>query len=116
MSIPFVDDLLTQEAVYWAPLKADTFGRPTWAAPVEIFCRWEAKQTEFFTPEGERKVSSAVVFVAVDVATGGVLFQGPLSSSVDENNPKANVGAVEIQAFTKIEDLDDLEFCRTAFC
>jgi hypothetical protein len=108
-----ITKMLKQTAVYWEKTGVDDYGQPTWAAPIEIRCRWEDRTEEFVSPEGTREASMAVVYVGQDVVVGGVLMLGLLGSSVDENDPKANLGAWEIRSFSKLPDLKAKQFLRT---
>jgi hypothetical protein len=71
---------LPMQAVYWAPIKADSFGRPTQAAPVQLACRWEDQVVETIDRDGNIVYSSATVYLASPVLVGGYLFLGLLSS------------------------------------
>lgn len=54
---------LNQTAVYWAPaLSRDVFGQDTFAAGVDLACRWQDKVEEFVNANGERELSAAVVY------------------------------------------------------
>jgi hypothetical protein len=120
-----LEKMLKQTAVYWAPSVVDRFGNPTWTAPVEISCRWEEDNQEFMDSQGERQMSNAIVYVpaltpsstlpAVEVEVQGVLLLGALSSSVDQDNPKANVGAWEVRKFAKLPTLKATKWLRTCY-
>lgn len=107
--------MLKQIAVYWAPLAPDKFGKTTYAAPVEITCRWEQRDEEFKDRDGSVLISPAVVYVGQDVVVGGMLMLGELTSSVDETNPRANAGAWEIGRFDKLPTLRATRFLRTVY-
>lgn len=107
--------MLKQYAVYWAPTGTDANGQPTWGEPVEIRCRWENAVDLKSVPEAERQDLNAMVYVDRDVLCNGVLLQGELTSSVDEDDPKANAGAGEIRKFTKLPDFKCRKFLRTAY-
>lgn len=98
-----IDDMLNQTATYWAPGAYDAFGQPSLAAPVELACRWQNKTDLIRTPAGREVVSSAVVYPASAVATGGWLYLG---TSV-EANPQVLAGAYEILNVGTSPDLDD---------
>ena len=107
--------MLKQTGVYWAPSDLDVYGKPTWDAPVEISVRWEDVVVEFMDPEGEIKLSTARVYVSQDVLVKGVLLLSSLTSSVDEDDPKANEGAYEIRRSEKLPNLRATEFLRTTY-
>lgn len=103
---------MQQLAVYWAPLEPDQFGSPTWDTPVEVACRWEDIQEEFITPTGDREMSFAELMVDRDMEIKGVMLQGELDSTVDQDNPKDNVGAFEIRQWSKLPDRKGTKFLR----
>ena len=103
-----------QKAVYWAYLSVDTYGRPTWSAPVEIDCRWEDVNEEFLDEHSERQISMSKVYVDRDMKVGSVLMLGELDSGVDEDNPKDNDNAWEIRRFERLPNLKNTETLRTA--
>lgn len=105
--------MLKQTAVYWALAGTDDNGQPTYENPVEISCRWEDVTMEFLDAFGETQMSQARVYVSQDVTIGGVLLLGELSSSVDQDDPKANAGAWEIRRFAKEPNFKATEFLRT---
>jgi hypothetical protein len=120
-----LEDMLTDLAVYWAPVGPDDTGRKTYAAPVEVKCRWEEAGQEFMDPAGNRRVSTAVVYTDVDTEPLGVLWHSTkkvgdtagsaISELTDEDDPFANAGAYEIQRFAKLPTFDGDEFLRTSY-
>ena len=69
---------LNQTAVYWQLIGNDDFGRPKFAAPVQLPCRWEDYLSETINSQGDKVLSSATIYLASPVAVGGVLMQGLL--------------------------------------
>jgi hypothetical protein len=111
-----------QTAVYWPPGSEETggrdyddYGKPMYASPVEISCRWEDVVQEFVDTENEITFSQAIVYVDSDVRLRGVLFLGTLTDVNDLNNPKDNEGAWEIRRFDKLPNLRNTETLRTAY-
>lgn len=104
-----------QTAVYWPPLEADEYGKPTYDDPVEVTCRWEDTQKLFVTPQGSTETCASIVYVDRDVEVGGVLLLGSLDSDINESDPKANEGASEIRQFSKIPNIRNTELLRVAY-
>lgn len=107
-----ITKMLKQTAIYWAPSGTDKHGGPTWGAPVELLCRWEDRSEEFLDSKGERRQSSAVVYVSADVEVRGMLKLGELTSGTGA--PRAE-GASEIERFDKLPDFRARQFLRTAY-
>lgn len=73
-----------QKAVYFAPGDKDKFSNRTFAAGVEVKCRWEEGEEEVIVSSGD--AGEAVKFVARhrvlvdrDVERGGLLWLGTLA-------------------------------------
>lgn len=114
----FLNRALNQTLVYWDFSARDGFGGATFVAPVEISGRWEKKQQMFTTSNGNRLVSSSVIFVGQDVNENDWLFLGSLAdiaSSIDETNPKNVSEAHQVRAFTKKPTLRADKFQRIVF-
>ena len=105
-----------QTLVYWGSPVPDGYGGATFAAAVELSCRWEDKQELFVAPNGKEVLSQSVVYVGVDVDIGGYLYLG-LESDLDSNhtNPEIISGAREIRQFSKLPTLRATEYLRTAW-
>ncbi len=111
-----------QTAVYWAPgseesggADFDEYGKPLYASPVEIDCRWEDVAEEFIDAKGTLATSRAIVYVDRDVRVGGVLMLGTLETGMDLDDAKQNEGAWEIRRFDKLPNLKATEYLRTAY-
>lgn len=48
--------------VWWRHDGNDTFGRPKYAAPVDLLCRWQDVAEEFLDADGRRQISRSKVF------------------------------------------------------
>lgn len=88
-------------ATYWGAPTLAGYGVYTFAAPVQVNCRWEDKNEEFINDQGNDEMSQAVVYLDTDVAPGGYLFLG--TSAVAD--PTTVDGAHKIKRFTKIPDV-----------
>lgn len=104
-----------QVAVYFAKTGDDEYGKPTWAQPVEIMCRWEDVQKEFIKPDGTRALSQSVVYPSVVPKPGDVLVLGALVALTDVNDPKQNAGAGEVQQADSIPNLRATETLYIAY-
>lgn len=83
---------MNQTATYWAVASRNSFNEPTFAAPVQIRCRWENKNVLFKDPSGRERVSAAIVYPEMPLALEGYLFLGTSASTT----PRALSGAEEI--------------------
>lgn len=100
-------------AVYWQRTGFDSYGVPTFAAPVSIDVRWEDKTTRFVDPQGAEKITSAVVYVGVDIEPGSYLKNGTDPSPV--LNPREDANAEEVKQFSKTPNLRYTKFIRIVY-
>ena len=107
-----IKKVLRQTAYYWAKNGVDAYNNATFAAPVQIACRWEDVAQEFLTQEGGRRVSSSVVMVDRDMPLGSMLMLDSGQTVPDSVGPLA--GALPVLAFTKKPNLRATEFLRIA--
>ena len=107
---------LNQKAVYWAPVAADAFGRPTWDLPVEFLVRWEDKFQEIIDGTGETTMSSATVYTDETVLVGGLFMLGPIDIVVGSGfptNPKADRRVHEILSIGSVPNLKGTQTLTT---
>ncbi len=97
---------------HWPNAGSDGYAGSTWDTPVLMKGRWEETAIAFKTPDGEEKVSSAVVFVPSDVAIGDYLAEGDLTATAD---PTTLANAWEIKQFSRNTDLRNINTIRKAF-
>ncbi len=102
---------MRQVATYWAPRPADGFGKQTFAAPVQIMCRWQGQAVLFTNTEGKEEISSAVVYPAQPVAVQGYLLLGESA----EASPRAVAGAREIRQLGTSPNLQQTQVLNKAF-
>lgn len=86
-----------QTATYWAPTSLVEFGTVRLATPILIQCRWQGRAVSFTNPQGEQRVSRAVVYVDRELEVGGVIALGDHLSTenprdVDSAQTVAQVG------------------------
>ena len=114
-----IKKVLKMRAAYWEPGSPDDAGNKTFAAPVEIKCRWEERVQEFSGTNNEAMLSNAVVYVDRDVKTLGVLklleVGQTLNGLTSTTNPFANDKAWEIKRFDKLPTIKATQFVRTAY-
>lgn len=109
-----IESMRVQKAVYWAPTGTDQFNRRTYAAPVEIDCRWVDVREIFRTKDGQEKVSKSKVYAdRVLDEEGGVLREGTLAE-LSSTLPFENTNTWEIQSFGKLPTLDGDDILYTA--
>lgn len=93
---------MKQTLTYWAPSSTtDINGKPTYTAPVQLICRWEDQQNQFYNKKGQEVVSKSRVFMVDDVDIDGYIFLGTSA----EADPRKVSGAWEIQAKGKMPNL-----------
>lgn len=108
-----IQRMCKQTCVYWAPGQPDIYNQITYAAPVQLGCRWDEVAELFIDRQGKQVVSSAIVYLLQDVALDGYLMQGCLddiAGPLPSDNPTAYV----IRSFSKIRKLRKAEFLRMA--
>ncbi len=105
---------MNQKAIYWAPSELDRHGKPTWANPIEIDCRWDDMAEEIIGPNGEQILSRAQLIVDRDLELKGKLKLGDLDSTI-EDDPNDNKDAWEIIQVPKTPDRKGTKFLREAY-
>lgn len=102
---------LRQTATWWNSTP-DNFGGHTYAAPVEILCRWEDRSERFESPlDRQEHISRAVVFLDRDIGVDDYLFLGVSGVA----NPTTVAGAFKVRGFAKIPNLRNLDMERRAY-
>jgi hypothetical protein len=107
-----------QKIVYWAPLGADAYGRPTHASPVEVKGRWEDGTDEVITADGTNTYSSAKVYSATPMLPGGWCMLGTLDEVEDStfpDNAKESRRVFEIVVVSISPNAKNKESLVTAF-
>lgn len=113
-----------QTCVYWGSPVNDGKGGFTFAAAVEIDCRWDEKQELKIGFYGNQFTSQAVVLVNQDLDRRSYLFNGTLvelqaiatAEGLDITKPQEFVGAFIVEQFEKIPMVQsNNDFVRTAY-
>lgn len=103
-----------QTAVYWQRQTADAYGRFSFAAPVEISCRWDDYNGEVVNAQGQVFESIATVYVDRDMNIGDRLMLGDLESDTP-SDPMLATTSFEIRRMEKIGNFRVTEFLRIAY-
>lgn len=101
-----------QVALYWAPKGNDLFNSDTFDEPIEIACRWEDTQKEIIAANGEKKLTSAIVYVDRELKVGGVLAKR--DGTENQHTPDKNTRQ-RIVAFGSMPNLRNTESLLTAY-
>jgi len=110
-----ISGALVQTAVYWAPLTKNAYAEYSYAAGVEVRCRWENAKELVINNNGEEVVSRARVWLDQDVVEDGFLYLGSVTDSVYDVDPGNVDQAERILAFTKTPRFKSTtEFLRRA--
>jgi hypothetical protein len=110
--LPAITWPLSQTCVYWAPSSIDKTGAVTYAAAVEVACRWDDFTQEILSVEGDTILSMASVMVDQNVAINGYLWLGELADAPAD--PKADSTAHLIRQFMCNPNIDADEELKTA--
>ena len=100
----------TQLATYWGTPEADGLGGETFATPVHIYVRWEARTELTYDLKGEQFVSNARVYAQQNLDIGGYLYLGESAAS----SPQGIKTAFKIRNFNVTRSLDGLRTERRA--
>ena len=82
--------------IYWAYSGATEYGDPTYAAPVQLACRWDDCQKQVFTEDGSPVFSKIELIVPRVLKLKSLVKKGQLTASINQSNPRANDGVHEI--------------------
>jgi hypothetical protein len=107
--------ILRDTAVYWEREEVDEFGKPVYAGPIPIRCRWVDKSEQYLRKDGRTLVSKSVVYVDQDLVEGSVLFHGRVEDVPNElfDEPlQEGFGGWEIQAVSKLPNRKNTKFLR----
>lgn len=102
---------MKQTAIWWDASTPGEFGKPTYAVPVEVSCRWEDIAEEFINPNGDVEISRSKLFVDRDMKVKDKLKLGDLDSTIN-NDPDDNEDVWEIRGWGKVPDLKGRKFLR----
>lgn len=103
-----------QFAVYWERTGSDHHGKPVFASPVEIRCRWVEGAGEFRTGTGEMIMYQAKVYVDRAMKVGDVIKRGEMESNVLDN-PALDKKAFPVQRIAETPNLRATETLYVIF-
>ena len=92
---------LRQDATYWAYSSTNKYGDPTFATPVDVTVRWEARNVVFTDKNGEQTHSKAIVYCMTSLAVDGYLYLGTSTAT----NPESVSGADRIRRVDATPDI-----------
>ena len=84
------------DLIYWAYSGADRYGQPTYAAPVQMKCRWDDCRKQIFTDDGSPVFTKIELITASALTLKGVVKKGKLTASINQADPHANADVHEI--------------------
>jgi len=96
----FIKKVCVQPAVYWERLGLDGFGKAIFAAPVQVWVRWEEKTEVIKDKTGKDMVISATILTPTDMKELSMVKLGYVQE-LHDNDPY-KWGAAEIQQYEKI--------------
>ena len=110
----FFDEWMKDNISYWAVTSTlDTYGKPTFTAPIIILGRWEDK-VELITDAAGREIRArARVWFLQDIFIGDYVKLGSFSSG--ENDPTLVSEAYEIKDVRIVRSMDGDETERIGF-
>lgn len=82
--------------IYWAYTSTDINGRITYAAPVQMTCRWDYANKQVFTEDGSPVFSKIELITQSQLAVKGLVKEGRLTAGINTTDPKANSDVHEI--------------------
>lgn len=100
----FIQTVCVQTAVYWGAPTDNGYGGYTFAAPVEIKCRWDPTDKIISDGKGKEIVGSAQILVTQDLEEQAYIFLGFLAdlSTEQKVNPMFVSGAYQIKQVAKV--------------
>jgi hypothetical protein len=108
-----------QTLVYWRKTGSDPSGKPVYADPVEIKCRWEDRQQEVIASDGRTVIARGHLLLASPVLPGSLVFQGLLGDWKKLPNypspPTVNQGGREVVRADNTPDLKAQSFVNEAW-
>lgn len=93
-----------QKAIWWRRVGVDHYGRPQYAGPVQVDCRWEDDAREFVMENGEKFISRSIVYVDRPMSVGDRIALGVLGPTTP-SDPYDSDKAYEIRRFSIIPNL-----------
>ncbi len=83
---------MKQILTYWEFVSVDRFGKASFAAPVQLRCRWQDVAVLFKDAQGQQRTSSAIIYPEYQLTLKGYVKKGTDNSF----EPVGLTGAYEI--------------------
>lgn len=100
-----------QTLVYWEKTGSDGFGKPIFADPVEVKCRWEDKQQEIILPDKRTVMTKGFIISLTPMLVGSLVFLGFLTDiealPTYPTIPTVGQGVREILLVNNMSDVDN---------
>lgn len=106
-------DYRFQCCVLWERIGDDAYGHPLISAGRQLRVRWENKQTEFLTPDGQPIKIDALVIVVEDIPVGSIMWLGELVNVPTDTTKITNL--MESIGMDNIPDIKGRIMRRTVY-
>jgi hypothetical protein len=115
-----INRMRKQDATWWSRTGTNEFGRPVYADPVAIKCRWEDMTEEFISAQGTKESSKSVVYPDRILKPGDLVRLGAISADeTDEYRVALENGdqrdLLEIRGFEAVPNIRVSQFLYTAY-
>ena len=84
--------------IRWAYVSSDQYGQPTYAAPVQIKCRWDDCIKQVFDQDGSPVFSKIELITQVRLQPKDLIKKGKLIPGINQTHPKMNDNVHEVVA------------------
>ena len=111
-----INKVQKQRLVYFAPKQSNSHGEKQWQAPVELSCRWDAKNTQVISSSDTMVLSRNALITEVLLEVGGIVVLGELANISYWAEAPQNPGAYEILAVASTPDLRNRRTLFEAYC
>lgn len=105
--MPWVTRNLRQTATRWTIASKDIYGKPTYTRS-SVKCRWEDNMRKSVDTQGVEFISSAMVWLPIDISVGDYLFLGTSTATAPPDDAR------EVGNFGKIPNIKATQFERKA--
>jgi hypothetical protein len=109
------EDFMIHDVVYWSRTGTDSTGRPVYADPIQLKCRWDDVTSQQTNAAGDLYQSRASVIVPQDMKLSDRLKKGLLASLLPGTRPEQQPGSYEIQSWESSDSPDGEDFIKVAY-
>lgn len=111
----FIENLLREKCVYWAPSGRNMQGQQTFADPVQKNCRWEDGERLVVDNKTKQEIlMSTTVFFVEGILPEGMLMYGELTDLDEESDDPYDNDAREIRTVFRTPSVDAQELLYEA--